>query len=128
MSLAEATGQCCTRPIAPERFAYRDTIRRRDSQKLGAVQAALQGRIEELKAAGQVCDEVLGLLHELEDLTHDPQRFNQRLFPTFFFQAIKPGRIFTGAHIWPKRWKLTWPLLARRHWKAQCQTSALPAN
>jgi hypothetical protein len=79
MALHEAAGRFCTRPIDPARFAYRETIRRRDPARLGATRAQLERRIKEVDGVAELCRELIELLKELDGLTHDPPRFNRRL-------------------------------------------------
>ncbi|MGB2987342.1 MAG: 6-hydroxymethylpterin diphosphokinase MptE-like protein [Phycisphaerae bacterium] len=79
MTLREAAGRFCSRKIDPQRFAYRDTVRRRDPSRLGATGVQIERRIEELEGVVELCEELLTLLTELDGLTHDPPRFNRRL-------------------------------------------------
>ncbi len=79
MTLREAMDRYCAEPIAVERFAYRDTVVWRDPSCLPAARDELKKRLEELDEVADVCDELLSLLHELETLTGDPDRFNRRL-------------------------------------------------
>ena len=79
MTLREAAERFCRRDIDPDRFAYLSTVRWRDDSRLNATEGRLERRIEELDNATALCDELLGLLRELDGLTHQPARFNQRL-------------------------------------------------
>jgi hypothetical protein len=79
MSLKAAAGRFCREKIDPARFAYRQTTRWHDSVRLPAARDELAERIEELDDAVRTCDEFLSLLDELNGLTDDPGRFNQRL-------------------------------------------------
>jgi hypothetical protein len=79
MPLHDATQRYCQRDIDPQRFAYRRTTKWRDPSRLEAARAELQRRIIEFDEASRVCEELLTLLHELEGLTEDAERFNRRL-------------------------------------------------
>ncbi|MFQ5413917.1 MAG: 6-hydroxymethylpterin diphosphokinase MptE-like protein, partial [Phycisphaerae bacterium] len=77
--LKQVADQYCTRAIAPQRFAYRTTTRWRDTSRLERAREELKRRVDELDAVAELCEEMLGLLDELKQLTHDPARFNRRL-------------------------------------------------
>lgn len=79
MPLAQCVEQFCDRPIDPERFAYRETTNWRDSSQLGATRVELQQRVDEIEGVITMCDELLSLFAELDELTHDAARFNKRL-------------------------------------------------
>jgi len=79
MSLAEATERYCREPIDPERFAYRAATNWRDPSRLEAAAVELEKRIEALDGVVAMCDELLGVLEQLKGLTHDAERFNQKL-------------------------------------------------
>ncbi len=79
MSLAEAAARFASEPIDPERLRYRRTTDWHDPSRLKDVASQLESRIEELDDVVTVCDEMLALLAELDELTHDPDRFNKRL-------------------------------------------------
>jgi hypothetical protein len=79
MSLDVAVEQFCARPIDPGRFAYRHSTCWRDGSKLTPAAEQIGLRVAELRQAATVCDELLSLFKELDGLTGDPARFNQRL-------------------------------------------------
>lgn len=79
MALREAVDRFCTAAIDPERFAYRKSVLWRDPLKLAPAAAELRQRIDELDEVVRVCDELLTLLRELDELADDPDRFNRRL-------------------------------------------------
>jgi hypothetical protein len=79
LSLREASQRHCTEPIDPKRFAYRDAIQWRDTSRLQIVGSEIAKRIDELEALLEVCDDLLGLLAELEALIGDPVAFNRLL-------------------------------------------------
>jgi hypothetical protein len=79
MSLAEAIRRNCTAPIPAERFDYLRTTRWRNPDVLPLVQRELSARITEVEGMLAICDEMVGLLHELQDLIDHPAKFNQRL-------------------------------------------------
>ncbi|MCH7992938.1 MAG: motility associated factor glycosyltransferase family protein [Planctomycetes bacterium] len=79
MTLRSASQEYCREPIDPSRFAYRQDTRWRDNSRLDATAKEIERCIEELDEVIVVCDELLELLGELEHLTDDPDRFNQRL-------------------------------------------------
>ncbi len=77
--LSEVVSQFCAQPIDPAKFAYREKVALRDQSRLAAAAEQLRRRMEELDDVIRVGDELLLLLAELGELTHDPQRFNRRL-------------------------------------------------
>lgn len=79
ITLQKATRRFCHRRIDQRRFAYREATTWRDGFRLEATRAELARRIEELDDAVELCQELLTLLNELDGLTDDPPRFNQRL-------------------------------------------------
>lgn len=79
MTLAEAASRYCAEPIDPQRFAYRETTKWHDASKLAATGDELQRQIEELNGVTELCNELLGLLAELQELINDPPGFNRRL-------------------------------------------------
>jgi hypothetical protein len=79
MTLRDAIERFCREPIDERRFAYRTSTRWKNTALLGAAQAELNLRIEELEEVKNLCEEMLGLLKELKELTGDPARFNKRL-------------------------------------------------
>jgi len=79
MTLREATLRYCQHQIDPLRFAYRSTTKWRDHSRLDAPRMELRRRIDELDEAVRVCDELLTLFEELDGLTGEPDRFNNRL-------------------------------------------------
>ena len=79
MTLSAAAARFCARTIDSRRFAYRATLCWRDPSRLPATRGEVERRIEELDGVIEVCDELLGLFKELEELTRDPGRFNRRL-------------------------------------------------
>lgn len=79
MSLAEAAARYCTAPLPPERFVYRNSTCWRNPAVLPRVRGELSARIDEVQAMRTICAEMIGLLQELQGLTDDPPRFNQRL-------------------------------------------------
>jgi hypothetical protein len=79
MTLREVTTQFCDRCIDPQRFAYREKTKWRDGARLEATAVELEQRVVELDDAVHLCDELLALLHELDELTQDPPTFNRRL-------------------------------------------------
>jgi hypothetical protein len=79
MTLREAAGRFCGAAVEPDRFAYRKNVAWRDPSKLAPAAAELKQRIEELCEVVRVCDELLTLLRELDELADDPERFNRRL-------------------------------------------------
>ena len=78
-TLRETLDRFCDRRIESDRFNYRRSCNWNDVSRLPAVREQIDTRIREVKELGQVCDEMLGLLHELQGLAHDPPRFNSRL-------------------------------------------------
>ena len=79
MTLREAADRFCAAAIDPDRFAYRKSVLWRDPSKLAPAAAELRQRIDELDEVVRVCDELLTLLRELDELADDPDRFNRRL-------------------------------------------------
>ena len=79
MTLEDAMERHCTKPIDAQRFAYRKTTLWKDSTRLEKTRDELDDRLKELEEVADVCEELLSLLHELQTLTDDPDRFNQRL-------------------------------------------------
>jgi len=79
MALRAAAERWCTRPIDPQRFAYRVTTTWREPSPLEPAAEQIEQRLSELGEAIGVCEELLALFQELEGLTGDPKRFNQRL-------------------------------------------------
>jgi hypothetical protein len=79
MALHEVAERFCAREIDPRRFAYRETVTWRDPSRLEATRHQLERRIEELDDAVELCEELLALLNQLDGLTNDPPRFNERL-------------------------------------------------
>jgi tetrahydromethanopterin S-methyltransferase subunit G len=88
--LREVLDGYCRRPIDPARFAYRPAAKRKaesgkrksdgdDPAKLQPARDELSKRLEEIERISALCDELLKLLHELKELTGDPNRFNRRL-------------------------------------------------
>jgi hypothetical protein len=79
MSLEAAAERFCARPVEPSRFGYRATTQWRDASRIAAAAGQIALRIDELRRAEAVCEELLSLFGELEKLTGDAKRFNQRL-------------------------------------------------
>jgi len=79
MTLRDVLDRYCARPVAQDRFTYRDTAMWHDPSRLPAAREQLRKRLEELDEVSRVCAELLTLLRELETLTGDPYRFNRRL-------------------------------------------------
>jgi len=79
MPLDDAIRQFAQKPIDSVRWAYRGATKWRDPSRLPAAESALERRLAELDDAVSLCDELLQILHELEGLTGDPDRFNRRL-------------------------------------------------
>ncbi|NOT01998.1 MAG: motility associated factor glycosyltransferase family protein [Phycisphaerales bacterium] len=79
MTLREAIDRYCTRPLPVDAFDYRKGRPWRDGSKLAATANEVRDRIAEIEKIDGICGEMLGLLEELETLTDDPPRFNQRL-------------------------------------------------
>jgi len=79
LSLAEVLERFCDREIPPERFEYRRTTRWWDGSRLPAARREIGERLAEVREVERICTELMDLLHELESLTDDPQRFNRRL-------------------------------------------------
>ena len=77
--LSEVIARYCARALDPVKFAYRSDLAWRDPSRLPAAAEQLRHRMAELDDVVRVGDELLTLLAELDGLTHDPQRFNQRL-------------------------------------------------
>ncbi|HEY3245015.1 MAG TPA: 6-hydroxymethylpterin diphosphokinase MptE-like protein [Phycisphaerae bacterium] len=87
----------CTRPIDPECFAYRNERPSenrksggRDPAKLQPAREELAKRLEEIERLAALCDELLKLLEELKDLTHDPNRFNRKLVRVDELRTLVP--------------------------------------
>jgi len=78
MALGEAIERYCTRPIPPERFAYRRQVRWFDASRLAAGRDALQARLEEARAFRALCQEAIPLLEQMQDLLDVPAEFNRR--------------------------------------------------
>lgn len=102
MTLQQAADRFCGRSIDPARFAYRAETRWHDAVNLPAARAQLERRLAELDDAAAVCDEIIELLGELANLTHDPPRFNQRLIRvdelrTRVYQDTRAYRIVNAA-------------------------------
>lgn len=79
MPMKDAIDKHCSLPIDAKRFAYRKTTNWRDPSKLEATQIELERRIAEIDDVESNCNNILGLLDELKELIHDPEKFNQRL-------------------------------------------------
>lgn len=102
MKLGEAIEQFCREPVPEERFAYRKSTRWHDLGKLAATRVELERRVAEMDDVVRVCDELLVLFKELQDLTHDPEKFNRRLIRvdelrTKVHQESRPYRIINAA-------------------------------
>ncbi len=78
-TLAEAARVHCEKAVDPARFAYRETTVWRDRRKVPATRKELAARVAEIDEVVTVCDELLTLFAELDELTDDPPRFNRRL-------------------------------------------------
>ncbi|HVP10912.1 MAG TPA: 6-hydroxymethylpterin diphosphokinase MptE-like protein [Phycisphaerae bacterium] len=76
MTLADAARQYCRGPLDQSRFGY---LRRPwyDASKLSPARDMLASRKEELAAFRAICTETRELLHELEGLLDEPERFNR---------------------------------------------------
>jgi len=79
MPLASAVQRYCTSPISPERFAYRDAITWRNPGILPRVRDELDARVADVEGMLTICDEMIDLLHELQGLVDNSDKFNQRL-------------------------------------------------
>ena len=79
VSLAEALERFCARDIPTDRYDYRRTARQRDTSRLPAGRKEIAQRLEEVHSVEEICDELVELLGELQELTGDPARFNRRL-------------------------------------------------
>jgi len=78
-TLREALDQYCTRPLPPDAFSYKRECHWSDTSRLPAARDEIEARRREIADIDGVCDEMLSLLKELQGLTDDPPRFNQRL-------------------------------------------------
>jgi len=79
MTLRQASQRFCRTSLEPQSFAYREQTRWRNGFRLLPAIAELRKRIEEFDEALGVCDELLVVLWELNELAADPDRFNRRL-------------------------------------------------
>lgn len=79
MPLDEVARRYCHSPIDPARFAYLRETQWRSDRQLPATRDELQVRLAELQEVDEVCEELLDLLAELKDLTHNADKFNRRL-------------------------------------------------
>jgi len=79
MSLADVIEQHCGRTIPDSAFAYRRECQWNDTSKVAPARSELAERVAEIERIDALCEEMLALLKELEDLVDDPARFNQRL-------------------------------------------------
>ncbi len=77
--LTDVLARFCTRPLPPESFAYREETRWYRPEILPAVGQQLRQRIAEVDHMQKLCAEMRGVLEKLQDLTHDPDRFNRLL-------------------------------------------------
>ena len=78
-TLREVIDGYCAEPLPEEAFAYKRACNWRDVSRLAAGREEIEARRGEVGEIDRVCDEMLTLLRELEGLTDDPARFNQRL-------------------------------------------------
>ncbi len=79
MPLSDVIEQHCGRSIPNSAFAYRRECQWNETSKVAAARSELAQRVAEIERIDALCDEMLALLKELEDLVDDPPRFNQRL-------------------------------------------------
>lgn len=79
MTLAEAEARFCTRPIPPERFAYRRHAPRYDGGRLSAGRRALAERRDDVRLMRERSTECVQVLKELQNLMDRPADFNRRL-------------------------------------------------
>ncbi len=79
LCLSEVAEQYCHRKIDPDLFACPKNEECHDGTRLSATKRQLEHRIDELGGVIEMCDELLGLLRELDNLTDDPQQFNRRI-------------------------------------------------
>ncbi len=79
MSLEEVADRYCTRPIAPERFAYLTETRWHDPSKLRAGRREVEARIAEVDRMLETCRSLKALLEELVKLLERPAEFNRRI-------------------------------------------------
>ncbi len=79
MPLRQAIDEHCTRPLPSGCFDYRKTSDWNDPARLADGRAEIEARVEEIGQVRETCVEMLSVLHELEELSDDPPRFNQRI-------------------------------------------------
>ncbi len=79
MSLRQVAQRFCRMPLDLQGFMYREQTSWCDGSRLSPAIAELRKRIEEFDEAVTVCDELLVVLRELNELAADPDRFNRRL-------------------------------------------------
>ncbi len=79
MPLAEAAETFCSKPIPPERFAYRRELAWRDPSRLRAGRDEMAQRVEEVTWLRDRSRECLDVLRELRGLTDRPAEFNRKL-------------------------------------------------
>jgi len=77
MTLAEAAQRFCTRPIPPERHAYRTAVTWYDPARLMPARDRLEKRRRELGAFRELCRNTCDLLHKLTEVTDRPREFNR---------------------------------------------------
>lgn len=96
MTLREVVNRYCDRPLPDGAFAYRSEAVWNDSSRFDDFKKQVSDRIDEIIKIRDVCDEMLGLLSELQDLTNDPVKFNRRLVRVDELRAVvnRAGRSY----------------------------------
>ncbi|UCG17552.1 MAG: motility associated factor glycosyltransferase family protein [Phycisphaerales bacterium] len=79
MTLRAALDRYGQHPIPAERFAYRRNMQWYDRTRHQPARNELASRLDEVRAVGDICDEMSKLLEELQGLTDRPDQFNRRL-------------------------------------------------
>ncbi len=96
MTLRDVIDEYCTRPLPENAFAYRDHATWNDASRLDDHKEQIATRIDEITNIRDVCDEMLGLLAELQELADEPVKFNRRLVRVDELRAIvnRAGRSY----------------------------------
>jgi hypothetical protein len=88
MTLRQALDTYAASPLPADAFDYRKRCNWNDNALLASGRDELTHRIEEIEHLVEVCDEMLGILKELTELTSDAAAFNRRLHRVDELRAV----------------------------------------